>query len=182
MPIYVEVLGMNIGALALLRALSKSLDFIVAFAVGFAADQTRTPFGRRLPYIFFGSISVPIAMWALASPPPSLNLNADIADAAGAGRALHATRGLKSFAPFEETCADLAPATLDALYPLEGAHNCSALLRCLAGAIAAHELPEWRHARAPSLACPMEQRELGLRVDGCAALRSSAVRWACRPC
>lgn len=63
------------GTLAMVRALAKALDLIVSFVIGFASDATRTPCGRRLPYIAVGSIFAPLAMWYLAAPPPEWNLS-----------------------------------------------------------------------------------------------------------
>ena len=107
-PMYTEVLGMNIGALALIRAFAKSIDFLVAFVIGFASDQcTRTNFlGRRLPFILFGSLAAPLSMYFLAAPPAELNLNA----------AVDATRRMLLEGPARALYAALPSTTADAGY------------------------------------------------------------------
>ena len=81
-PVYLEVFGLNIGSLAIVRALAKSIDFLVAFAIGFLSDTWRSLWGRRLPFILFGSVFAPISLWALASPPPELTLAGALAPTA----------------------------------------------------------------------------------------------------
>ena len=135
-PLYTEVLGMNIGSLAVIRALAKAIDFIVSFVIGFASDQTRTPLGRRLPYILLGSICAPIAMWALAAPPEDLNLNPRIEKIEATGDQSLAPGGLGGF---HGRCA----AEWYASDPLEAAvGNCSAVHSCVLGYIAGLEMPE----------------------------------------
>ena len=63
------------GTLATVRAVAKAFDMAVSFVIGYASDATRTSFGRRLPFIFVGSLVAPVAMWYLAAPPPLWNLN-----------------------------------------------------------------------------------------------------------
>ena len=135
-PLYTEVLGMNIGSLAVIRALAKAIDFIVSFVIGFASDQTRTPLGRRLPYILLGSLCAPIAMWALAAPPEDLNLNPRIEKIEATGDQSLAPGGLGGF---HGRCA----AEWYASDPLEAAvGNCSAVHSCVLGYIAGLEMPE----------------------------------------
>ena len=63
------------GFLSVIRALAKAIDFTISFVVGFVSDKMDTKWGRRLPFIAFGSIVAPVSMWFLASPPMSLSVN-----------------------------------------------------------------------------------------------------------
>lgn len=58
-----------------MRAIAKAVDLGVSFIIGYASDSTSTSFGRRMPYIIFGSLVAPVSMWFLAAPPQELNLN-----------------------------------------------------------------------------------------------------------
>jgi hypothetical protein len=111
------------GTLAAVRALAKSFDIIVSFIIGFASDKTRTPLGRRLPYIVVGSLFAPVAMWYLAAPPEEWNLNTL------ANTAMSTTAGLRkrgSFLPFNEVSIERRmPAS-----PFVVAHANDLLLAC----------------------------------------------------
>ena len=144
--VYLEVMRLNIAALAMVRALAKSIDLLVSFVIGFVSDNLQTPYGRRLPFILVGSVVAPFAMWFLATPPEEWSPSALPAS----GRQLHGTGTAARRAvaevdaaagsapagllPFDEVCtSELAEA---ALYEHNSA-NCSALARCLEAAISA---------------------------------------------
>jgi hypothetical protein len=162
-PVYLEVFGLNIGSLAIVRALAKSIDFLVAFAIGFVSDTWRSSWGRRLPFILFGSIFAPISLWALASPPAELTLAGALAPArrlaellqmlpspspvhGGAGSSSSSSsnreggghRTLASFRPFSEMCSAEAAAAAAMAY---AAPSCAAVRACLDRAISSEELP-----------------------------------------
>ncbi|MEM9302213.1 MAG: MFS transporter [Pseudomonadota bacterium] len=63
-------LGMNPALVGLLGAIPRLTDALTDPLVGYASDKTRTRWGRRRPYIFFGAISVAIAFTLLWQLPP----------------------------------------------------------------------------------------------------------------
>ena len=77
---YTEMYHMNLGWLSIARALSKVIDFAVAFAVGYASDALSSPFGRRHPFILFGGMLSAAFMYLLVSPPKTLILPETIND------------------------------------------------------------------------------------------------------
>ncbi len=66
---YTDVVGINITALGYIMFSVRIFDAITDPAIGYISDRTRTPFGRRQPYIAVGSIFVAIAMYFLFNPP-----------------------------------------------------------------------------------------------------------------
>ena len=63
-------LGMNPALAGLLAALPRLTDAITDPLMGYISDNTRTRWGRRRPYIFFGAISVGIVFALLWQLPP----------------------------------------------------------------------------------------------------------------
>ena len=49
-------LGMDPAKIGLLGAIPRIFDAIIDPVMGYISDHTRTRWGRRRPYIFFGSI------------------------------------------------------------------------------------------------------------------------------
>jgi Na+/melibiose symporter-like transporter len=153
---------MNIGSLSVVRALAKSIDFLVSFIVGYASDNWRTRWGRRLPYIVLGSLVAPIAMLALADPPRSSEAG-EAEMAAAATAAAKAAAGLGGYMPFAEVCT----AEQDAVALQRYNGTCSNMDACLQRAIAQEQLPNWdyapqNHTALDHLADPSYQRELVL--------------------
>lgn len=142
---YLRPAWLSAGTLAMVRALAKSLDLLVSFVIGFASDQTRTPFGRRLPYIAVGSVFAPLAMWFLAAPPAAWNLNSvdegrrlgEAASAAGAALGL-ASSSSRGHLRFDEVCVEEAAAAAF------NHSNCLTLQRCVEAAVDAAQLPGWQ--------------------------------------
>jgi len=66
---YTDVVGINITILGYLLLSVRIFDAFTDPAIGYISDRTRTPFGRRRPYIAMGSIFVAITMYLLFSPP-----------------------------------------------------------------------------------------------------------------
>ena len=63
-------LGMNPAIAGLLAALPRLTDAITDPLMGYISDNTRTRWGRRRPYIFFGAIAIGgafIARWRVGS-------------------------------------------------------------------------------------------------------------------
>ena len=63
-------LGMNPALAGLLAALPRLTDAITDPLMGYISDNTRTRWGRRRPYIFFGAIAVGIVFALLWQLPP----------------------------------------------------------------------------------------------------------------
>ncbi len=58
-----------IGLYSLVMLLSKLINIFVNLPVGYLSDQTRTPWGRRLPYIFSASLFM-VGLFVLLWVPP----------------------------------------------------------------------------------------------------------------
>jgi Na+/melibiose symporter-like transporter len=65
---YIEGLGMSPEQLAVAISLCKSLDFLIGFAVGYASDHLKSKYGRRKPFIFFGTPIWLCVMFAINNP------------------------------------------------------------------------------------------------------------------
>ena len=72
--VYTEVRGMNIGMLAFLNVLLKSIDILIGAFIGYLSDNTRTRWGRRRPFIAAGFPIAAIAVALFSSPPESLGM------------------------------------------------------------------------------------------------------------
>jgi GPH family glycoside/pentoside/hexuronide:cation symporter len=66
---YTDVVGINIAALGYIMFSVRIFDAVTDPAIGYLSDRTKTPFGRRQPYIAIGSFLVAIAMYFLFNPP-----------------------------------------------------------------------------------------------------------------
>src|SRR5210317_755303 len=63
-------LGMNPALVGLLGALPRLTDALTDPLMGYISDNTKSRFGRRRPYIFFGAIAVGIIFALLWQLPP----------------------------------------------------------------------------------------------------------------
>ena len=66
---YTDVIGVHISALGLILLVVRLFDAVTDPAVGLISDHTRTPFGRRRPFMAFGAIFTAIAIFLLFNPP-----------------------------------------------------------------------------------------------------------------
>jgi len=66
---YTDVVGINITLLGYLLFGVRLFDALTDPLFGYLSDRTRTPFGRRHPYIVVGSVFVAGAMYLLFNPP-----------------------------------------------------------------------------------------------------------------
>ena len=66
---YTDVVGVNITILGYLMFSVRIFDALTDPAIGYLSDRTKTRYGRRRPYIAFGSILVAAAMFLLFYPP-----------------------------------------------------------------------------------------------------------------
>ena len=63
---------MSLGSLSVVTTVSKCIDFLVGFAIGYSSDNAKTPIGRRKPFIALGGPVAAICMLALVNPPQSI--------------------------------------------------------------------------------------------------------------
>lgn len=66
---YTDVVGINITVLGYLLFSVRIFDAFTDPALGYLSDKTRTPFGRRRPYIAIGSVFIALALYLLFNPP-----------------------------------------------------------------------------------------------------------------
>src|SRR5215471_14636953 len=70
---YSDVVLVPLGYLAIAIALARSLDALSDPIMGWISDRTRSPWGRRRPYLVIGAPLCGFAFWALMSPWKSLS-------------------------------------------------------------------------------------------------------------
>ncbi|MGD8285809.1 MAG: MFS transporter, partial [Desulfobacterales bacterium] len=66
---YTDVVGINIALLGSILFSVRIFDALTDPALGYLSDRTRTPMGRRRPYIAIGSVFVALTMFLLFNPP-----------------------------------------------------------------------------------------------------------------
>ena len=66
---YTDVVGINIALLGSILFSVRIFDAVTDPALGYLSDRTRTPMGRRRPYIAIGSVFVALTMFLLFNPP-----------------------------------------------------------------------------------------------------------------
>jgi GPH family glycoside/pentoside/hexuronide:cation symporter len=66
---YTDIIGINVMAMGYILLSVRIFDAITDPAIGFISDRTKTPFGRRRPYIAVGSFFVSLSMYLLFNPP-----------------------------------------------------------------------------------------------------------------
>jgi GPH family glycoside/pentoside/hexuronide:cation symporter len=66
---YTDVVGINITVLGYLLFSVRIFDALTDPVLGFLSDKTKTPFGRRRPYIAMASIFIALTLYLLFNPP-----------------------------------------------------------------------------------------------------------------
>lgn len=66
---YAETTGLSLALIGLAFALSKIWDGVVDPAIGMMADQIRTPWGARKPWVLLGACGSAVALLGLLYPP-----------------------------------------------------------------------------------------------------------------
>lgn len=69
---YVDILGMDVRAYAVVMVVYAVIDAIDNPLLGYLSDRTRTRFGRRRPWLLLGAPLLAASMIALFSPPSGL--------------------------------------------------------------------------------------------------------------
>lgn len=77
--LYSDTYGVSLSAIGAISIAALVFDAISDPLVGFASDETRSRFGRRRPWILFGSIGMSVVAVCLLSPPTSLGTGALVA-------------------------------------------------------------------------------------------------------
>ncbi len=66
---YTDVVGVHIGMLGFILLAVRLFDAVTDPLLGYLTDRTRTPFGRRRPYIALGSLALAVSLYLLFNPP-----------------------------------------------------------------------------------------------------------------
>ena len=66
---YTDIVGINVTIMGYILLSVRVFDAITDPAIGFISDRTRTPFGRRRPFIAGGSLFISLSMFFLFNPP-----------------------------------------------------------------------------------------------------------------
>lgn len=66
---YSDVVGIDIGVMGIILLAVRLFDAVSDPVIGVLSDRTRTPFGRRRPYILVGGMCVALTMLLLFTPP-----------------------------------------------------------------------------------------------------------------
>jgi GPH family glycoside/pentoside/hexuronide:cation symporter len=76
LPVYVhlpkfygDTLGVNLALLGAIILVSRAWDAVTDPAIGFLSDRTRSPLGRRRPWILAGAVPLALATAGLLAPP-----------------------------------------------------------------------------------------------------------------
>ncbi len=97
-----------IALYSLVMLLSRGIDVIIGLPIGFLSDQTRTPWGRRLPYIFAASLFMLGAFALLWMPPHHSESLGNLAYLAVVMVIFNVAYGFREI-PYEALLPELAP-------------------------------------------------------------------------
>jgi GPH family glycoside/pentoside/hexuronide:cation symporter len=65
---YTDVVGIHIGLLGLILLGARLFDAVTDPVIGVVSDRTQTRFGRRRPYMAFGSLILAVSIFLLFNP------------------------------------------------------------------------------------------------------------------
>ena len=65
---YVDHVGLAAGSVGLVLGASRVLDALTDPLIGWISDQTRSPLGRRKPYLILGGLLCGLSLWPLLQP------------------------------------------------------------------------------------------------------------------
>ena len=66
---YTDIIGVNVVLMGYILLSVRIFDALTDPAIGYISDRTKTPFGRRRPFIAGGSFFVSLSMYFLFNPP-----------------------------------------------------------------------------------------------------------------
>ena len=66
---YTDVVGIHIGMLGFILMAVRIFDAVTDPLLGYLSDRTRTPFGRRRPYVALGALVLAVSLVLLFNPP-----------------------------------------------------------------------------------------------------------------
>ena len=69
---FYETIGAKLTYIAAYVAIARSFDVITDPLMGWMSDNTRSPFGRRKPYMAIGAVLYNTMMLSLLNPPRSM--------------------------------------------------------------------------------------------------------------
>ena len=73
-PYYAGELGLGLAAISTILLVSRLTDFITDPLMGWLSDRTRTPFGRRRPYVLLGLPVMMLGIYKLFMPDPPVDI------------------------------------------------------------------------------------------------------------
>ena len=73
-PYYAGELGLGLAAISTVLLVSRLTDFVTDPLMGWISDRTRTPFGRRRPYVVLGLPVMMLGIWKLFLPEPPVDI------------------------------------------------------------------------------------------------------------
>ena len=73
---YTTVMGLPASLVGVIAAVGLVWDAVIDPFIGYVSDVSRSKFGRRHLYMFFGMILMGVSFWALFSPPRELSTGA----------------------------------------------------------------------------------------------------------
>ena len=97
-----------IALYSVVMLLSRGINVVISLPIGFLSDQTRTPWGRRLPYIFAASLFMLGAFALLWLPPHASESLGNLAYLAAVMIAFNIAYGFREI-PYEALLPELAP-------------------------------------------------------------------------
>lgn len=73
---YTDVVGVDIALMGHVLLAARLFDAVTDPLMGWVSDRTRSPFGRRRPYILLGSLALSVSLYQLFTPPADAGSNA----------------------------------------------------------------------------------------------------------
>lgn len=73
-PYYASELGLGLAAISTVLLITRLFDFVTDPLMGWISDRTRSPFGRRRPYLVVGLPVLILGMYKLFMPEPPVDI------------------------------------------------------------------------------------------------------------
>jgi len=75
---YTDVVGVSVGAVGAILLAARLFDAVTDPAIGGLSDRTRTPMGRRRPYLVIASVPLALTLYLLFHPPAMVPSSATV--------------------------------------------------------------------------------------------------------